>query len=107
MPEEHRQAAERLLISEMTSEEDAAAKEMMERQLESMRLEIAGQDALLLERVLRKRTVATWLQVQLFESLYATSLGKQTLPEVTITRSFWTGHTSGTLAIRTLARTAR
>ncbi len=88
----------------MTSEEDAAAKEMMERQLESMRLEIAGQDALPLERLLRERTVATWLQVQLFESLYATSLGKHTLPEVTTTRSSWTGCMSGTSAIRTLAQ---
>jgi hypothetical protein len=73
--------AERLLINEMTREEDMGAKEMMEHQLESMRSEIAGEDPSALELLLTERIVATWLQVQLFESLYATNLGKHTLAQ--------------------------
>jgi hypothetical protein len=71
--------AERLFVSKMASEEDAAAKEVMEHQLESMRLEIAGENSSPLEVLLAERIVATWLQVQLFEGLYASSLGKHTL----------------------------
>jgi len=71
--------AERLLVDELTKEKDLAIKEIMEHQLESMRLEIAGENPSPLERLLAERIVATWLQVQLFESLYATTLGKLTL----------------------------
>ena len=73
--------AERLLVSKMTSEEDAAAKEVMEHQLESMRLEIAGENSSPLELLLAERVVATWLQVQFFEAFYASGLGKHTLAQ--------------------------
>ncbi len=73
--------AERLFVSKMTREEDAAAKEMMEHQLESMRSEIAGEDPSPLELLLAERIVATWLQVQLFEGHYASGLGKHTLAQ--------------------------
>jgi len=73
--------AERLLISKMTEEGDAAAKEMMEHQLESMRLEVAGENPSPLEVLLAERVVATWLQVQLFEALYASGLGKHALTQ--------------------------
>ena len=73
--------AERLLIGKMTGEGDAAAKEMMEHQLESMRLDIAGKDPSSLEVLLAERVVATWLQVQFFEGLYASGLGKHTLAQ--------------------------
>jgi hypothetical protein len=73
--------AERLLVGEMTAEGDAAAKEMMEHQLESMRLDIAGDNPSPLEILLAERVVATWLQVQLFEGLYASGLGKHALTQ--------------------------
>jgi hypothetical protein len=73
--------AERLLINEMTSEKDLLAKEMMEHQLEAMRSEIAGEDPSPLECLLAERIVATWLQVQLCETLYATNLGRHTLAQ--------------------------
>jgi hypothetical protein len=73
--------AERFLVDKMTREDDAAAKEMMEHQLESMRLDIAGKDPSPLEILLAERVVATWLQVQLFEGLYASGLGKHALAQ--------------------------
>jgi hypothetical protein len=51
----------------------------MEHQLESMRLDIAGEDPSPLEILLAERVVATWLQVQLFEGLYASGLDKHAL----------------------------
>jgi hypothetical protein len=54
---------------------------MMEHQLESMRLDIAGKDPSPLEILLAERVVATWLQVQLFEGLYASGLGKHALAQ--------------------------
>jgi hypothetical protein len=71
---------ERLLINEMTGE-DLLAKEMIEHQLHSMRSEIAGEHPSPLDLLLTERIVATWLQVQLFEGLYATNLGKHTLAQ--------------------------
>jgi hypothetical protein len=68
--------AERLLISKMTKEGDSASKEIMEHQLKAMRSEIAGEDPSPLELLLTERIVATWLQVQLFEVLYASGLGE-------------------------------
>jgi hypothetical protein len=72
--------AERLLINELSGK-DLLAKEMMKHQLESMRSEIAGEDPSPLELLLAERIVATWLQVQLFESLNASSLSKHTLAQ--------------------------
>jgi small-conductance mechanosensitive channel len=71
---------ERLLINEMTGE-DLLAKEMIEHQLHCMRSEIAGEHPSPLELLLTERIVATWLQVQLFESHYACGLGKHTLAQ--------------------------
>jgi hypothetical protein len=73
--------AERLLLSKISRDEDLAAKEAMEHQLESMRLEIAGENPAPLEILLAERIVATWLQVQLFEGLYVSGIGKHTLSQ--------------------------
>ena len=55
----------------MFSEEDLASKEFLKHQLESMRIEVAGENPSPLARLLAERVVATWLQVQFFEGLYA------------------------------------
>ena len=73
--------AELLLIKHMTKDEELAAKELIEHQLHSMRSEIAGEHPSPLDLLLTERIVATWLQVQLFEGLYATNLGKHTLAQ--------------------------
>jgi hypothetical protein len=97
--------AERLLINEMTREEDLAAKEMMEHQLESMRSEIAGEDPSALELLLTERIVATWLQVQLFESFYASGLGKHTVAQGNYyQKRLDRAHRNHLSAIRTLAQ---
>lgn len=70
------QVAEDALIEKMTSEEDLAAKEILRFQLEAMREEIAGENPSPLERLLVERVVATWLQIQLFEGLYANGMSK-------------------------------
>ena len=68
--------AERFFIDKMSKDKDLAAKEVMERQLAAMREEIAGENPSTLERLLAERVVATWLQIQLFEGLYASSMFK-------------------------------
>ena len=70
------QAAEEALIEKMTGEEDLAVKEIMRCQLKAMREEIAGENPSPLERLLAERVVATWLQIQLFEGLYARGMSK-------------------------------
>jgi hypothetical protein len=96
--------AERLLINEMTGE-DVLAKEMMKHQLELMRSEIVGEDPSPLELLLAERIVATWLQVQLFESLYATNLGKHTLAQGNYyQKRLDRTHRNHLSAIRTLAQ---
>ncbi len=74
-------AAERLLVNRMTKNKDLVGRELMEHQLESMRREVAGDDASPLERLLAERVVATWLQVQHLESLCALSLNNLTLSQ--------------------------
>jgi hypothetical protein len=97
--------AERLLINEMTREEDLLAKEMMEHQLDSMRSEIVGEDPSALELLLAERIVATWLQVQLFESHYASGLGKHTLAQGNYyQKRLDRAHRNHLSAIRTLAQ---
>ncbi len=66
--------AESALIDEITRDKDLASKELLRHQLESMRIEVAGGNPSPLERLLAERVVATWLQVQLFEGLYATGM---------------------------------
>ena len=97
--------AERLLIKEMTREEDLAAKEMIQHQLDSMRSEIAGEDPSALELLLTERIVATWLQVQLFEGHYASGLGKHTLAQGNYyQKRLDRAHRNHLSAIRTLAQ---
>jgi hypothetical protein len=68
--------AEDALIEVMTKEGDLAAKELIRCQLEAMREQIAGENPSPLEQLLTERIVATWLQIQLFEDLYASSMFK-------------------------------
>jgi hypothetical protein len=71
--------AEEALIEKMTGEEDLAVKEIMRCQLKAMREEIAGENPSPLERLLAERIVATWLQIQLFEGLYASGMSKKSM----------------------------
>jgi len=97
--------AERLLVNELTGEKDLLAKEMMEHQLESMRSEIAGRDPSPLELLLTERIVATWLQIQLFESLYATNPGNHTINQGNYyQKRLDRAHRNHLSAIRTLAQ---
>ena len=66
--------AESALIDEMTEDGDLASKEFLRHQLESMRIEVAGENPSALERLLAERVVTTWLEVQLFEALYAVGM---------------------------------
>lgn len=66
--------AEWHFIERMTKDKDFGSKEILKRQLASMREEIAGENPSPLERLLAERVVATWLQVQLFEGLYAAGM---------------------------------
>jgi hypothetical protein len=68
--------AECRFIENMTKDKDLASRETMEFQLASMREEIAGENPSPLERLLAERIVLTWLQIQLFEGLYASSMFK-------------------------------
>jgi len=72
------QVAEEALIEKMSGEEDLAVKEIMRCQLKAMREEIVGENPSPLERLLAERVVATWLQIQLFEGLYASGMSKST-----------------------------
>ncbi len=71
--------AESVLIEHITTDKDLASKELLKHQLESMRIEVAGENPSPLERLLAERVVATWLEVQLFSGLYSANLGKLTL----------------------------
>jgi len=68
--------AEWHFIERMTKEEDFGSKMLLKRQLAAMREEIAGDNPSPLERLLAERIVLTWLQIQLFEDLYASSMSK-------------------------------
>jgi hypothetical protein len=68
--------AEWRLIENMTKDKDLASRETMEFQLAAMREEIAGENPSPLERLLAERIALTWLQIQLFEGLYASSMFK-------------------------------
>jgi hypothetical protein len=66
--------AESAMIDQFTRDEDLATKEFLKHQLDSMRREVAGDDASPLERLLAERVVATWLEVKLFSGLYAAGM---------------------------------
>ena len=68
--------AEWHFIERMTKDEDFAKKEVLKRQLAGMREEIAGENPSPLERLLAERVVLTWLQLQLFEGIYGSSVFK-------------------------------
>jgi hypothetical protein len=97
--------AERFLIKGMTADRDLVAQQIIEHQLESMRRELAGEDASPLERLLAERVVATWLQVQHLESLCAVSLNNLTLSQGGYyQRHLDRAHRNHLSAIRTLAQ---
>ncbi len=73
--------AEEALIDEFTRDKDLASKELLKHQLKSMKLEVAGENPSPLERLLAERVVATWLQVQLFDALYAFGMKGETLSQ--------------------------
>ena len=66
--------AEWHFIERMTKDKDFGSKELLRQQLAAMREEIAGENPSPLERLLAERIVATWLQIQLFEGLYAANM---------------------------------
>lgn len=68
--------AEWHMVERMTKDKDFASKEVLTRQLSAMREEVAGKNPSPLERLLAERVVATWLQIQLFEGMYAASMEK-------------------------------
>src|SRR5215216_8085274 len=70
---------EDILIGRMTGEDDQATRELFRCQLNAMREEIAGENPSPLERLLAERIVATWLQIQLFEGLYARGMSKRSM----------------------------
>ena len=70
--------AEWHFVERMTKDKDFASKEALMRQLAAMREEVAGENPSPLERLLAERVVATWLQVQLFEGLYAAGMYQST-----------------------------
>ncbi len=73
--------AESALIDEITKDEDLAFKEFLRHQLESMRVEVVGENPSPLERLLAERVVATWRQVQLFEGLYALGMKNEVMSQ--------------------------
>ena len=75
-PGEHAEAA---LIDQITRDEDLTAKEFFKHQIQSMKTEVAGKNPSPLERLLAERVVATWLQVQLFESFYVLGMKNESM----------------------------
>jgi hypothetical protein len=73
--------AEWSLIQKITKEKDLSSKELIRFQLESMREEVAGNNPSALERLVAERVVASWLQVQLFEGLYAQNVGNLSMKQ--------------------------
>ena len=70
--------AEWHFVERMTKDKDFGSKEVLRRQLAAMREEIAGDSPSPVERLLAERIVLTWLQIQLFEGLYAAGMYKST-----------------------------
>ncbi len=71
--------AESAMIDQITTRGNLATKELLKHQLESMRIEVAGENPSPLERLLAERVVVTWLQVQLFETIHAFEMTKVTM----------------------------
>ena len=97
--------AESALIDEFTKDEDLSAKELLKHQLESMRIEVAGENPSPLERLLAERVVATWLQVQLFDAYYAFGMQSGTIRQDEFRQKrLDRAHKRHLSAIRTLAQ---
>lgn len=62
--------AEQSLVERGLREDQSAAKAALRQQLQAMRAELAGENHSPLERLLSERVVATWLEVQIFQTLY-------------------------------------
>jgi hypothetical protein len=98
--------AEWHFIERMTKDKDFGSKEVLRRQLAAMREEIAGENPSALERLLAERVVATWLQIQFYEGLYAagmyqsTSISQGSYQQKRLDRA----HRNHLSAIRTLAQ---
>jgi hypothetical protein len=71
--------AERSAVGLYSSKEDLLAQEAIPRVLQEMRSELEGVAPSPLERLLVERVVATWLQVQCYETLYAQNATKMTM----------------------------
>ena len=100
--------AERSAVGLYSSKEDLLAREAIPRVLEQMRAELGGEAPTPLERMLVERVVATWLQVQCYETLYAQNATKMTMAwgehhQRRIDRA----HNRHLSAIRTLAQIRR
>ena len=73
--------AERSAVNLYASKDDLLAQESIPRVLEQVRSELEGEAPTPLERMLVERVVATWLQVQCYETLYAQNATKMTMAE--------------------------
>ena len=70
---------ERSAVDLYSTGEDLLVRETIPRVLKQMRSELAGEHPTPLESLLVDRVVATWLQVQCYETLYAQNAGKMNL----------------------------
>ena len=97
--------SERSAVALYASKDDLLAQEAIPVVLKQMRLELEGENPTPLERMLVERVVATWLQVQCYETLYA-----QNIKEMTMTqgehhqRRIGRAHRRHLSAVRTLAQ---
>jgi hypothetical protein len=99
-------AAENVLLGELTNNgEHPITEVVMRRQLAAMREEIAGEDPSPLEKLLTERVVATWIEVQIFDSFCAQNLRKaHTRQGDYLQRHLDRAHRRHLSAIRTLAQ---
>lgn len=85
--------------------EDLLVKEAMPRTLKLMREELAGPDPSPLEQLLVERVVATWFQLQYFESLYHQQLqGMEIVQSDYHQRRIDRAHKRHLSAVKTLAQ---
>jgi len=73
--------AERSMVGMYAHGGDLLSREALPRVLKEMRSELAGEDPSPLERLLVERVVATWLQLQYFETAYAQNAGELTMAQ--------------------------
>ena len=71
--------AERSAVGLYASKDDLLAQEAIPRVLKQMRSELEGENPTPIQRLLVERVVATWLQVQCYETLYAQTAMKMTM----------------------------